>query len=154
MLFAGPAHGWNDADMLEVGNGGLSFVEAKAHFSVWAIVKVRCEHGGPLLYLGYASFLADKFLEDFLLKKGESVGKRLPRCLALAQAGSIVSSTYSRRGVWIAGSAWTFRGLWAFVRCFKRSLSRPRKDLLREFHLKVWELFFVRGTFVQENPRR
>ena len=31
--------GWNDPDMLEVGNGGMTFQEYKTHFSLWAIVK-------------------------------------------------------------------------------------------------------------------
>ncbi len=35
--YAGPGH-WNDADMLEVGNGGLTNTEARAHFSLWAIL--------------------------------------------------------------------------------------------------------------------
>jgi alpha-galactosidase len=35
--YAGPGH-WNDPDMLEVGNGGLSEDEARAHFSLWAIM--------------------------------------------------------------------------------------------------------------------
>lgn len=34
--WAGPGH-WNDADMLEVGNGGLTLVESRAHFSLWAL---------------------------------------------------------------------------------------------------------------------
>ena len=39
-IYAGPG-GWNDPDMLEVGNGRLSTMEQKAHFSLWALVKVR-----------------------------------------------------------------------------------------------------------------
>lgn len=35
--FAGPGH-WNDPDMLEVGNGGLSDAEYRAHFSLWAMM--------------------------------------------------------------------------------------------------------------------
>ena len=35
--YAGPGH-WNDPDMLEVGNAGLSDTEAAAHFSMWAIM--------------------------------------------------------------------------------------------------------------------
>ena len=35
--FARPGH-WNDPDMLEVGNGGMSFELYKAHFSLWAIL--------------------------------------------------------------------------------------------------------------------
>lgn len=35
--YAGPGH-WNDPDMLEVGNGKLSFDENRAHFSMWAML--------------------------------------------------------------------------------------------------------------------
>jgi len=35
--FAGPGH-WNDPDMLEVGNGGMTDVEYRAHFSLWAMM--------------------------------------------------------------------------------------------------------------------
>jgi len=34
--FAGPGH-WNDPDMLEVGNGGMTKEEYRTHFSMWAI---------------------------------------------------------------------------------------------------------------------
>ncbi|WP_426502719.1 CBM35 domain-containing protein [Dactylosporangium sp. McL0621] len=40
--FAGPGH-WNDPDMLEVGNGGMTDAEYRAHFSLWA------EMAAPLL---------------------------------------------------------------------------------------------------------
>lgn len=32
--------GWNDPDMLEVGNGGMTYNEYVVHFSLWAISKV------------------------------------------------------------------------------------------------------------------
>lgn len=35
--FAGPGH-WNDPDMLETGNGGMSLDEYKTHFSLWAMI--------------------------------------------------------------------------------------------------------------------
>ena len=35
--FAGPGH-WNDPDMLEVGNGGMTTTEYRAHFSLWSIL--------------------------------------------------------------------------------------------------------------------
>jgi alpha-galactosidase len=35
--YAGPGH-WNDPDMLEVGNKGLSITESRAHFSLWCIL--------------------------------------------------------------------------------------------------------------------
>lgn len=36
--YAGPG-GWNDPDMLEVGNGGMTQDEYRAHFSIWALMK-------------------------------------------------------------------------------------------------------------------
>ncbi|CAN1328895.1 unnamed protein product [Linum perenne] len=36
--YAGPG-GWNDPDMLEVGNGGMTTAEYIAHFSIWALAK-------------------------------------------------------------------------------------------------------------------
>ena len=35
---AGPSR-WNDLDMLEVGNGGMTRNEYITHFSMWAVVK-------------------------------------------------------------------------------------------------------------------
>ena len=35
--YAGPGH-WNDPDMLEVGNGGMSPEEDRSHFSLWALL--------------------------------------------------------------------------------------------------------------------
>ena len=35
---AGPG-GWNDADMLEIGNGGMTYEEYKTHFSLWCLMK-------------------------------------------------------------------------------------------------------------------
>jgi len=35
--YAGPGH-WNDPDMLEVGNGELTWEENRAHFSLWSIL--------------------------------------------------------------------------------------------------------------------
>ncbi|MCJ8014038.1 NPCBM/NEW2 domain-containing protein [Paenibacillus sp. KQZ6P-2] len=35
--YAGPGH-WNDPDMLEVGNGGMTDTEYRAHFSLWSMM--------------------------------------------------------------------------------------------------------------------
>jgi alpha-galactosidase len=35
--FAGPGH-WNDPDMLEVGNGGMTDTEYRSHFTMWAMM--------------------------------------------------------------------------------------------------------------------
>ena len=36
---AGPGR-WNDPDLLEVGNGGMSVSEYRSHFAIWALLKV------------------------------------------------------------------------------------------------------------------
>jgi alpha-galactosidase len=45
--YAGPGH-WNDADMLEVGNGGLSLAENRAHFSFWCLFAAPLMAGNDL----------------------------------------------------------------------------------------------------------
>ncbi len=45
--FAGPGH-WNDPDMLEVGNGGMSDLESRSHFSLWAMLAAPLIAGNDL----------------------------------------------------------------------------------------------------------
>ena len=45
--FAGPGH-WNDPDMLEVGNGGMSTDEYRTHMSLWAILAAPLLAGNDL----------------------------------------------------------------------------------------------------------
>lgn len=45
--YAGPGH-WNDPDMLEVGNGGMTATEYRAHFSLWAILAAPLIAGNDL----------------------------------------------------------------------------------------------------------
>jgi len=45
--YNGPDH-WNDPDMLEVGNSGLSVTESKAHFSLWCILAAPLIAGNDL----------------------------------------------------------------------------------------------------------
>ncbi|MGC3981491.1 MAG: glycoside hydrolase family 27 protein [Steroidobacteraceae bacterium] len=44
---AGPGH-WNDPDMLEVGNGGMTDSEYQAHFSLWAMLASPLMAGNDL----------------------------------------------------------------------------------------------------------
>jgi alpha-galactosidase len=46
-VFAGPGH-WNDPDMLEVGNGGMSRTEYQLHFSLWAMLSAPLLAGNDL----------------------------------------------------------------------------------------------------------
>jgi alpha-galactosidase len=59
--FAGPGH-WNDPDMLEVGNGGMTDTEYRSHFSLWAIM------AAPLL-IGTDLREATQATMDILLNK-------------------------------------------------------------------------------------
>lgn len=45
--FAGPGH-WNDPDMLEVGNGGMSNEEYRTHMSLWALLAAPLIAGNDL----------------------------------------------------------------------------------------------------------
>ena len=47
---AGPGH-WNDADMLEVGNGGMTTGEYRVHFSMWAIFSAPLLAGNDLEHM-------------------------------------------------------------------------------------------------------
>lgn len=51
---AGPG-GWNDPDMLEVGNGGMTDDEYRAHFSLWAIVAAPLLAGNDLRSMSAAT---------------------------------------------------------------------------------------------------
>lgn len=48
---------WGDADMLEVGNPGLSVPEARTHFALWCLVKSPLLIGADLKHIG-ADYLA------------------------------------------------------------------------------------------------
>ena len=45
--FAGPGH-WNDPDMLEVGNGGMTATEYRTHFSLWCLLAAPLIAGNDL----------------------------------------------------------------------------------------------------------
>lgn len=45
--YAGPGH-WNDPDMLEVGNGGLTEEEERSHFSLWCMLAAPLMTGNDI----------------------------------------------------------------------------------------------------------
>lgn len=51
---AGPGH-WNDPDMLEVGNGGMTTEEYRTHFSLWAIAAAPLIAGNDLRHMSAAT---------------------------------------------------------------------------------------------------
>jgi alpha-galactosidase len=53
-LYSGPDH-WNDPDMLEVGNGGMSESEDRAHFALWAMLAAPLMAGNDLREMSEAT---------------------------------------------------------------------------------------------------
>jgi len=52
--YAGPGH-WNDPDMLEVGNGGMSTTEYRSHFSLWAMMAAPLIAGNDIARMDEAT---------------------------------------------------------------------------------------------------
>jgi alpha-galactosidase len=52
---AGPGH-WNDPDMLEVGNGGMTDTEYRSHFSMWSVMAAPLLIGSDLRKASPATF--------------------------------------------------------------------------------------------------
>ncbi|MEU6139418.1 NPCBM/NEW2 domain-containing protein [Streptomyces sp. NPDC047081] len=53
--YAGPGH-WNDPDMLEVGNGGMTDTEYRSHFSMWSVMAAPLLIGSDLRKASQATF--------------------------------------------------------------------------------------------------
>ncbi|NGO06186.1 alpha-galactosidase [Streptomyces sp. HC44] len=53
--YAGPGH-WNDPDMLEVGNGGMTDTEYRTHFSMWSIMAAPLLIGSDLRSVSEETF--------------------------------------------------------------------------------------------------
>ncbi|MFI9803863.1 NPCBM/NEW2 domain-containing protein [Streptomyces sp. NPDC052301] len=82
--YAGPGH-WNDPDMLEVGNGGMTDTEYRSHFSLWSVMAAPLLIGTDLRKASPATFdiLADK---DVIAVDQDPLGKQ----------GTVVSSAGGR----------------------------------------------------------
>ena len=78
--FAGPGH-WNDPDMLEIGNGGLTDAEYRAHFSLWAMMAAPLIAGNDVAAMSEATraILTNKDViavdQDRLGSQGRRVSK-------------------------------------------------------------------------------
>lgn len=72
--FAGPGH-WNDPDMLEVGNAGLTLEESRAHFSFWCILAAPLMAGNDVRHMtpGITAILTDR---DALAVNQDKLGKQ------------------------------------------------------------------------------
>jgi alpha-galactosidase len=78
--YAAPGH-WNDPDMLEVGNGGMTDTEYRSHFSLWSILAAPLIAGNDLRNMRpeIRDILTNKEViavdQDSLGREGERVGK-------------------------------------------------------------------------------
>ena len=72
--YAGPGH-WNDPDMLEIGNGGMTYNEYKTHMSLWVILAAPLLAGNDLSKMSEAdkSLLMNK---DAIAIDQDSLGKQ------------------------------------------------------------------------------
>jgi alpha-galactosidase len=82
--YAGPGH-WNDPDMLEVGNGGMTDTEYRSHFSLWSVM------AAPLL-IGTDLRKASQATLDILGNKEVVAVDQDP----LGKQGTVVSSADGR----------------------------------------------------------
>ncbi|MGC4087804.1 MAG: glycoside hydrolase family 27 protein [Polyangiaceae bacterium] len=129
--YAGPGH-WNDPDMLEVGNGGMTDIEYRTHFSMWAMMAAPLIAGNDVARMSDATrqiLLNDEIIavdQDPLGKQGRPISasktlevwsKPLSGSSSYAvalfnrtAAAADISVSWSELG--ITGSA-TVRDLWA-----------------------------------------
>lgn len=91
---AGPG-GWNDPDMLEVGNGGMTPNEYRAHFSLWAMMAAPLIAGNDVRAM-MDSTDAAKEVRDILLNK-EVIAVDQD---SLGAQGKIVQAWPSEAQVW------------------------------------------------------
>lgn len=122
--YAGPGH-WNDPDMLEVGNPGLSLAESRAHFSLWCIL------AAPLMAGNDVRKMSDE-VRDILTNKEVIAIDQDP----LGKQG-YQFMTHPGKEIWVKELS---DGNWAV--CFFNSGDNPLKIRLK------WEhLWFLKGTY-------
>jgi alpha-galactosidase len=125
---------WNDPDMLEVGNAGLSDVEGRAHFSLWAMMAAPLITGNDLLAMSAAT-LATLTNAEVIAVDQDSLGRQGTRVrtsggielwskplrdsskavLVFNRNAAAGSLSFTLAEVGVKGSSATVRDLWAHV---------------------------------------
>ena len=72
--FAGPGH-WNDPDMLEIGNSGMTDTEYKSHMSLWSILAAPLLAGNDLQHMS-PEILAILTNREVIAIDQDSLGKQ------------------------------------------------------------------------------
>ncbi|MCF3652259.1 glycoside hydrolase family 27 protein [Synoicihabitans lomoniglobus] len=96
--YAGPGH-WNDPDMMEVGNEGLSVAESRAHFSLWAMLAAPLMAGNDVRHMS-DEIIAIMTDADVIAINQDPAGKQGFRALAEDQAGIEVFIKELSEGEW------------------------------------------------------
>ena len=103
--YAGPG-GWNDPDMLEVGNGGLSAAEERAHFSLWAVLKAPLILGCDLTRISAAA-LATVSNPEVVAVNQDALGAAARRVWSSAPGATTLEAYRAVAGApWVGGALW------------------------------------------------
>lgn len=134
--FAGPGH-WNDPDMLEVGNEGLSLAESRAHFSFWCMLAAPLMAGNDVRHMApeIRAIMTDK---DVIAIDQDPLGKEGFRAL---------SEPATDREIWVKELS---NGEWAV--CVLNT-GAAAKDLTVEWG-RLWTIqgkFTVRDVWAKKN---
>ncbi|KAJ8456849.1 hypothetical protein ONZ45_g18557 [Pleurotus djamor] len=105
IAWASDFYGHNDLDMLEVGNGDLTYDEAKSHFTVWALLK------SPLLIMYWYPPLHHSLMPDYVSQLASATDETLailtnPEIIAINQDNVVGTSVTPFR--WGKNPDWTF----------------------------------------------
>jgi alpha-galactosidase len=92
--YAGPGH-WNDPDMLEVGNGGMTPAEYRTHFSLWAMMAAPLLIGSDLRKVSDDNFAILKNTDVIALDQ-DTLGKQAT--VLSANGGLVVYSKVLANG--------------------------------------------------------
>ncbi len=87
---------WNDPDMLEVGNGGMTATEYRAHFSLWAMMAAPLIAGNDVRTMADTTRAAASTREILLNKEVIAVDQD-----SLGAQGTIVQAWPSELQVWV-----------------------------------------------------
>jgi len=105
--YAGPDH-WNDPDMLEVGNPGLTLAESRSHFSLW------CMLAAPLMAGNDLRIMKPEILQILTNKEAIAVDQD-----SLGKQGSLYMEHPSKQ-IWIKELS---KGNWAL--CYHNTGDQP-----------------------------
>ncbi len=139
---------WNDPDMLEVGNGGMTRTEYRSHFSLWAMMAAPLIAGNDVRSMMDSSRAAADVREILLNKEVIAVDQD-----SLGIQGKIVQASPSELQVWVKPLQDGSRAVLLFNRASVPSLITARFGTigLKEKKARVRDLWAHTEQAVVEN---